>query len=354
MKKSIIALAVSSLALASVAQAAPQEDTFYVGAKAGWAQFHDGLGQFDQAPYGVYKNSVTYGIFGGYQLFNDGNFGLAAELGYDDFGTAKRRYTENGKTTNDAKMTNHGASVSLKGSYQIAEGFDVFGRLGAALVRSDYKFKKPVKDAATEKYMHTLHVSPLFAAGFEYAILPELSASVEYQWINNVGHYKKPGTDVNTDFRPDISSVNFGLTYRFGQNVAPQIVTKNFTFSSDVLFGFDKAGLGQKVEALDNAMTEIANAGLENAAIEVKGYTDRIGSDKYNLKLSQKRAETVANYLVSKGVNSANLNAVGYGESNPVTGNTCDTVKGRKALVACLAPDRRVELQVQGVKKVTM
>ncbi|WP_315496998.1 OmpA family protein, partial [Haemophilus parahaemolyticus] len=73
-----------------------------------------------------------------------------------------------------------------------------------------------------------------------------------------------------------------------------------------------------------------------------------------NLKLSQRRAETVANYLVSKGQNAANVTAVGYGSANPVTGNTCDAVKGRKALIACLAPDRRVEVQVQGSKEVTM
>ena len=53
-------------------------------------------------------------------------------------------------------------------------------------------------------------------------------------------------------------------------------------------------------------------------------------------------------------MNPANVTAVGYGKANPVTGNTCDAVKGRKALIACLAPDRRVELQVQGSKEVAM
>ena len=56
----------------------------------------------------------------------------------------------------------------------------------------------------------------------------------------------------------------------------------------------------------------------------------------------------VANYIVSKGAPAANVTAVGYGEANPVTGNTCDAVKGRKALIACLADDRRVEIAVNG------
>ena len=69
MKKSLVALAV--LSAAAVAQAAPQANTFYAGAKAGWASFHDGIEQLDAAKggkYGINKNSVTYGVFGGYQI----------------------------------------------------------------------------------------------------------------------------------------------------------------------------------------------------------------------------------------------------------------------------------------------
>ena len=90
MKKSLIALAVSGLAVASVAQAAPQANTFYVGAKAGWATFHNDVNQLDSkyandsryagpTAYGINRNSVTYGVFGGYQIIDN----LAVELGYD-------------------------------------------------------------------------------------------------------------------------------------------------------------------------------------------------------------------------------------------------------------------------------
>ncbi len=367
MKKSIIALAISGLALTSVAQAAPQENSFYVGLKAGVASFHDGVNQFDdekgrkfyidgvKTPYvdgsakGIQRYSVDGSLFAGYQILNTGDFGVASEIAYDYFGKAKRRSTKNGETVSDARMRNHGASVSVKGSYEVVDGLDVFGRLGAALIRTDYKFHK---EQAHEKNMHSLKVSPVFAAGVEYAILPELAAGIEAQWINNVGEYKD--LKGNTmDFRPDIASVNLGLTYRFGQQpAAPKIITKNFTFSSDVLFGFNKSGLKDAMPPLDRAVAEINSLGLQRAAIQVKGYTDRIGSEAYNQKLSQKRAETVANYLVHKGV--SNVKATGYGEANPATGNTCDNVKGRKALISCLAKDRRVEVQVQGVKKVTM
>lgn len=83
-------MTIVALAVASVAQAAPQPNTFYVGAKAGWASFHDGLNQIEyvsKTSFGSKRNSVTYGVFGGYQITDN----FAVELGYDDFGRAKVR-----------------------------------------------------------------------------------------------------------------------------------------------------------------------------------------------------------------------------------------------------------------------
>ena len=365
MKKTLVALAVSSLAVASV-QAAPQANTYYAGAKAGWASFHDGLKQFD-AKYnqgegvGVNRNSVTYGVFGGYQITDN----FAVEAGYDYFGRARGNATVNDQEKRIAKHSAHGAQISLKGSYPIVAGLDAYARAGAALVRSDYYAQvdangDPTVVKADRKKAHRLQTSLVLAGGLEYAITPELAARVEYQWLNNVGSAAKAYKDTSLDYRPDVGSVTAGLSYRYGQGAAPvaaapEVVTKNFAFSSDVLFDFGKASLKPAAAtALDAANTEIANLGLANPSIQVNGYTDRIGKDAANLKLSQRRAETVANYIVSKGVNPANVTAVGYGKANPVTGNTCDAVKGRKALIACLAPDRRVELQVQGAKDVTM
>ncbi|MGX3065908.1 porin OmpA [Ursidibacter arcticus] len=363
MKKSVIALAVSGLAIAS-AQAAPQANTFYAGAKAGWASFHDGLTQFDAKKnqgdgFGINRNSVTYGVFGGYQITSN----LAVEAGYDYFGRVRGNDTfEDGKNKRAAKHSAHGAHISLKGSYPIVDGLDAYARVGAALVRSDYYVQPEVATKSREK-AHNLKTSLVLAGGLEYAITPALAARVEYQWLSRVGNLdkavRKEGGSSNFQYSPDIGSVSAGLSYRFGQGpapvVEPEIVTKNFSFSSDVLFAFGKADLKPAAAAtLDAAQEEINKLGLASAAIQVNGYTDRIGGEAFNVKLSQRRAESVANYIVSKGVNPANVTAVGYGKANPVTGNTCDAVKGRKALIACLAPDRRVELQVQGSKEVAM
>ncbi len=362
MKKSLVALAV--LAASAVATAAPQENTFYAGAKAGWASFHDGLTQFDSkdgGAFGINRNSVTYGVFGGYQILNQNNFGLAAELGYDYYGRARGNVGED----KAVKHVAHGLNLSLKPSYEVAPNLDVYGKVGAALVRNDYKgYNNGSNVNYEDQRAHNLKTSLLLGAGVEYAILPELAARIEYQYLNRVGNLDKARDKaglnwINSQYSPDIHSVSAGLSYRFGQGAAPvaapEVVSKNFSFSSDVLFAFGKSSLKPAAaQALDAANNEINALGLANPAIQVNGYADRIGKQAANLKLSQRRAETVANYLVSKGQNAANVTAVGYGSANPVTGNTCDAVKGRKALIACLAPDRRVEVQVQGSKEVTM
>ena len=346
MKKTAIALAIAGLAAATVAQAAPQADTFYAGAKAGWASVHHGLNQYKDAANNetISRNSEAYGVFGGYQITDN----LAVEAGYEYFGRAK------GKTNGveDFRHTAHGTTLALKGSYPVLADLDVYGRVGAALIRSDYK---EVAANNVEKY-HNLKVSPVFAAGVEYAILPELALRAEYQWVSRVGNLgkaeRKAGESSVKRYSPDIGSVSLGLSYRFGQGapvVAPEVVNKTFNLNSDVTFAFGKADLKPQAQGvLDGIYGEIAQ--VKSANVKVAGYTDRIGSDAYNQKLSQKRAETVANYLVAKGVSQNAISATGYGKANPVTGNKCDAVKGRKALIACLADDRRVEIAVSGTK----
>jgi len=77
----------------------------------------------------------------------------------------------------------------------------------------------------------------------------------------------------------------------------------------------------------------------------VTGHTDRLGSDGYNQKLSERRADAVRNYLVSKGVPKDRIETIGMGEKQPVV--QCDQ-KSMKALIECLQPNRRVDVQVKG------
>jgi OOP family OmpA-OmpF porin len=84
------------------------------------------------------------------------------------------------------------------------------------------------------------------------------------------------------------------------------------------------------------------------------GHADRIGDDKYNQALSERRAAAVKSYLVGKGIEANRVYAEGKGEKQPVTGDKCknmgaENVKNKK-LVECLQADRRVDIEVIGTK----
>ncbi|MCY0388650.1 OmpA family protein [Robbsia sp. Bb-Pol-6] len=129
---------------------------------------------------------------------------------------------------------------------------------------------------------------------------------------------------------------------------APVITSQKVTYQADTLFDFDKAVLkpaGKR--AIDDLATKIQGLNLE--VVVATGYTDRIGSDRYNDRLSQRRAQAVKAYLVSKGVEANRIYTEGKGKRNPVVTN-CNQ-KNRKALISCLAPNRRVEVEVVGTQQ---
>jgi OOP family OmpA-OmpF porin len=129
---------------------------------------------------------------------------------------------------------------------------------------------------------------------------------------------------------------------------APVVQSQKITYQADALFDFDKAVLKPAgKQQLDDLASKIEALNLE--VVVATGYTDRIGSDKYNDRLSLRRAQSVKAYLVSKGIPANRIYTEGKGKRNPVT--TGCNQRNRKALIACLAPDRRVEVEVVGTAK---
>lgn len=102
----------------------------------------------------------------------------------------------------------------------------------------------------------------------------------------------------------------------------------------DVTFELNSPKLTLNSETVLNSVANELKK-FPDVQVEVQGHSDSTGDADYNMQLSQKRAESVMEYLISKGVNRDQLTAVGYGESNPIASN--DTKEGR-------AKNRRVEL----------
>ena len=117
-----------------------------------------------------------------------------------------------------------------------------------------------------------------------------------------------------------------------------------FSLSGDFLFDFDKDTLTARgKEVVDNVANQLKATGAKD--VKVAGYTDRLGSDSYNLNLSQRRANRVKARLLEDGV-VAQINAVGYGKNPQV--KACDDVTDKQALRECLRPNRRVEVTASG------
>jgi OOP family OmpA-OmpF porin len=116
-----------------------------------------------------------------------------------------------------------------------------------------------------------------------------------------------------------------------------------------VNFAFNKADL----TAESRPVLDGVAAGLKNhprVKVEIQGHTDSVGADAYNLKLSQRRAESVRAYLISDGVSDEQLVAKGYGESQPIASNKTDEgrAKNRRVVMYVLANPSDINVKDQG------
>jgi len=128
-----------------------------------------------------------------------------------------------------------------------------------------------------------------------------------------------------------------------------KMLPQKINFSADALFDFDKSDLKPEGKAMLDDLARVLQ-GANYEVILAIGHTDRIGTVQYNQKLSVRRADTVKQYLVGKGIAPNRIYAEGKGKTQPLTRpGDCKGKKG-KALIACLQPDRRVNVEVSGTK----
>jgi len=118
----------------------------------------------------------------------------------------------------------------------------------------------------------------------------------------------------------------------------PVIMYEKTTMSATTLFDFDKAVLKEEGKvALHELDDEIKAKGAKVVDIDVIGHTDSTGPADYNMGLSVRRAQAVADYIISEGIDASIIDVSGEGENNPIASN--DTREGR-------AENRRVDIHV--------
>ena len=243
--------------------------------------------------------------------------------------------------------------------------------LGAARNDADYSGIPTIKNRSNTSWLADVGLGAQYLFNDSFG----LQADLRHQWSKSKA--KAPGTTFDADSTIGNTLLSLGGIFRFGAPApmpvaaveptpeptpapvaepapAPEPVPaaapcnpklETVTISAEKLFGFDKAKLqdGSK-PILDDAAAKIkANPDIE--LVLVTGHTDRIGSEAYNQKLSERRANLVKDYLVSQGVDASRLKAVGKGESEPVS--DCKGTKKTNKLISCLAPDRRVVISAE-------
>lgn len=335
----VAAMIASVCAFNAFASDADAEGAF-VGGGYGINNYSD-LGKIGTAT----DSTVATGhIFGGY-TFNEN---LGVEGGYNWLGNAK---------LSDGSYKARGLNFSVIPRYPLTDDLALLGEVGA--------MRWNVNNTSAQEKDHG--ISAILGAGLAYRVSDPIDLQLRYRYFNDVGSAKTGSTDTSNIgfdvvYYPDRTSTPAPVAAPAPEPVAapapaPQPVeeTKTFTLTSDVLFDFGKATLKPAgVTALSQLYNQIQTLQMNDKSIVVYGYTDRIGSDGYNLKLSQDRAKSVSDFLVAKGLSATRITAVGKGEADPVSPASCNAIKAKPQLIVCLAADRRVSIEVKGSKTVVV
>lgn len=350
MKKSTLALALAA-ALLTVSTAQASEFS------GGWLGLKVGTNRSDVAGLGTLafptfasKSANTYGFEGGYNW--DVNSFL---LGVDAFADFNQKATHAAVPV--GSLRNYGSDVyGLDMKLGLPSGnWLPYAKLGFGSARG------------TGFGLNGTSSGAHLGLGVEYKFAPHWSVAGEY--TNTSG--KNNGLKLNND------NLTIGVNYYFDSPYVAPVVAKevaapvpapapqpvvetppvhmNKVFaadsSADSLFDFGKADVKPSGKAaIDKFTAELKGANYE--AIKVTGHTDRIGSHAYNMKLSQRRAEAVKAYMSeSAGIPADKIDAKGVDGSQPVTkAGECKGKKVTKKLITCLAPDRRVEVEVSATR----
>lgn len=261
-------------------------------------------------------------FFVGYQ-FNDY---FALEAGYadlGDFGVDVTRAPGAGTLSGEAYYK--GYNLDAVGTWPLTQRLSAFGRVGAF----HYKTKEDfigTESLAASFSRDDKDTGYKFGAGLEYSFTERLSARIEAE------RYRIE------DMIGDNGSVNLysvGLVYRFGDRTAPPpqkredsvVAQQEYCSKLDIHFEINRAEIPRADTERLNATGAFLKKYPDTKAV-IEGHTDNVGSNQSNMQLSQRRADSVFQYLVGQQVDASRLSTVARGEEEPIASN--DTNEGRR------------------------
>jgi OOP family OmpA-OmpF porin len=370
-------LSLLTLALMASPFALAQDTGWYAGANVGQSatRIDDDRIKSGLLSSGLATTSISdddrdhgYKIFGGYQF----NKNFALEGGYFDLGQFGFLANTNPSGTLSGSIKLRGVNLDAVGTLPITEKFSVFGRMGVTHTQARDSFTGTGAVTVLNPSPSSRDTNLKVGLGMQYALTDALNLRAEierYRVDDAVGN------------KGDVDLISVGLVYRFGaktptpvaRDYAPALVAlaptpatvvvvappppaplppsvpQKVIFSADSLFDFDNATVKPAGrQELDKFAADLK--GVDFNVINVTGHTDRIGSHAYNQKLSTRRATAVSAYLVeSAGLPASKISARGVDGSDPVTKpGECVGTEVTPALIKCLQPDRRVDIEVSG------
>ena len=302
------------------------------------------------------ERDTGYKLFVGRQL----NQYVAVEAGYFDLGKFDFKSSTSGNGVLNGEAGFRGVNLDLLGQLPLSQRLSLLGRVGMHYTKTNTEFSGNRLLGSTNTHASERKLNAKLGLGLEYKFSEALALRGEverYRLNDAVGN------------RGDADLYSVSLVYKLGRpasatpayqpapEVAPVVampapvvvaapaptpVAEKVSFASEALFDFDQSTLKpQGKAALDQLLGQLTGMDLE--VIVTVGHTDAVGSDAYNQKLSQRRAEAVKAYLVTQGVETNRVYTEGKGETQPVADNT--TAAGR-------AKNRRVTVEVVGTRKV--
>ena len=302
------------------------------------------------------QRDTGYKLFVGRQL----NQYVAVEAGYFDLGKFDFKSTTSGNGVLNGQAGFRGVNLDVLGQLPLSQRLSLLGRVGMHYTKTNTEFSGNRLLGSTNTHASERKLNAKLGLGLEYKFSEALALRGEverYRLNDAVGN------------RGDADLYSVSLVYKLGRpasatpayqpapEVAPVVampapvivaapapapVAEKVSFASEALFDFDQSTLKpQGKAALDQLLGQLTGMDLE--VIVTVGHTDAVGSDAYNQKLSQRRAEAVKAYLVAQGVETNRVYTEGKGETQPVADNT--TAAGR-------AKNRRVTAEVVGTSKV--